>query len=75
VNGQILGWDPFEVDVAGDVAEIEVILTRRNTFGPLHDRLAPRDWTGPQHFVTEGAEFSPEPIIYPSGLLNILALK
>ncbi|MEI8207347.1 MAG: hypothetical protein WCG03_10755, partial [Kiritimatiellales bacterium] len=70
VNGQLLGWDPFEADVSGDVAEIEIILTRRNTFGPLHDAVKGRMHTGPDHWLTEGADFSPKPILIPSGLLS-----
>jgi len=41
VGEQILGWDPFEADLSShdQEVEVEVILTRRNTFGPLHDLL------------------------------------
>ncbi|MGE4490689.1 MAG: glycosyl hydrolase, partial [Kiritimatiellales bacterium] len=71
VNGQILGWDPFEADVSGDSADVEIILTRRNTFGPLHDRLDPRGWIGPHCFITEGAEFSSAPILTPEAPLHL----
>lgn len=71
VNGQILGWDPFESDISGckKFVDVEVILTRRNTFGPLHDTQDPRAFIGPWCFVTEGSEFRSEPILTPSGLL------
>jgi len=71
INGRILGWDPFEADVphgAGAV-DVEIILTRRNTFGPLHDRLDPRPQIGPPNFLIEGEMYSPEPLMLPTGLL------
>jgi hypothetical protein len=78
VNGQILGWDPFEADVSscrGEV-DVEIILTRRNTFGPLHDLVKNRPWNGPDHWLTAGDDFSPEPVLIPSGLLQVdLALS
>jgi hypothetical protein len=70
VNGQVLGWDPFEAEVCGKVVDVEIILTRRNTFGPLHDTVKNRPWNGPDHWLTDGAEFSPEPVLIPSGLLS-----
>ena len=70
VNGQVLGWDPFEAEVSGPVTEVEITLTRRNTFGPLHDTVKNRPWNGPDHWLTDGAEFSPEPVLIPSGMLS-----
>ena len=70
VNGQVLGWDPFEADVCGKVVDVEIILTRRNTFGPLHDAVKGRMHTGPDHWLTEGNDYRPEPILIPSGLLS-----
>jgi len=72
VNGQVLGWDPFEADVSGCAGkvDVEVVLTRRNTFGPLHDVLDPRPGIGPVNFVTEGDEFSAECILIESGLVE-----
>jgi hypothetical protein len=70
VNGQILGWDPFAADVSCDVAEVEIILTRRNTFGPLHDAVKGRMHNGPDHWLTEGHDFSPAPVSIPAGMLS-----
>jgi hypothetical protein len=69
-GGQILGWDPYEADVSGGVADVEIILTRRNTFGPLHDAVKGRMHNGPDHWLTKGAEWSAAPILIPSGLLH-----
>ncbi|WDE97173.1 glycosyl hydrolase [Lentisphaera profundi] len=71
VKGQVLGWDPFiaELDGKEELLEVEVILTRRNTFGPLHDAVEGRYWVGPQHFTTEGDEWSDPCIFVASGLL------
>jgi hypothetical protein len=69
IGGQVLGWDPFEAGVSGDSVDVEIILTRRNTFGPLHDLVEGRKHNGPDHWLTEGADFSPEPVLLPTGLL------
>ncbi len=72
VGGKFLGWDPFEADVSGSqgTVDVEIILTRRNTFGPLHDRLDPRPQIGPPNFLIEGEMYSPEPLVLPAGLLE-----
>jgi hypothetical protein len=70
VGGRVLGWDPFEAEVSGESVDVEVVLTRRNTFGPLHDAVSNRSRIGPMHFVTEGREWSDECTFVPSGLLQ-----
>lgn len=72
VNGRILGWDPFEAGLSGsaDPVDVEIILTRRNTFGPLHDAVPNRPFNGPFHWVTEGDDFSVDCVLEPSGLLQ-----
>ena len=55
--------------VSGAVAEVEIILSRRNPFGPLHDAEKERYWNWPGHWITEGDEFEPNPVLIPSGLL------
>ena len=72
VNEQVLGWDPFEADISdcdGRV-EVELVLTRRNTFGPLHDTVGDRAYNGPDHWITEADEFSSDCIFIPSGFLQ-----
>ncbi|MCK5675913.1 MAG: hypothetical protein KAH99_02745 [Verrucomicrobia bacterium] len=72
VNGQVLGWDPFEADVSdcGTTVDVELVLTRRNTFGPLHDAVQGRLHNDPDHWLTEGDEFSEECILTESGLVE-----
>jgi len=71
VNGQVLGWDPFEADISecGETVDVEVVMTRRNTFGPLHDCVEGRMHNGPDHWLTEGDDFSVDCVLSPSGLL------
>jgi len=77
VNGQVLGWDPFEANVSdcGRTVDLELVLTRRNTFGPLHDAVNTRQHNGPDHWLTEGDDFSEDCILIESGLVeNPLAM-
>ena len=71
---QMMAWRPFQSDVTDLVAcaselTVEAVLTRRNTFGPLHElpRRAPH--YGPDSFVTAGDRWSDEPVLFPAGLL------
>ncbi|MDF7822579.1 glycosyl hydrolase [Pontiellaceae bacterium B12227] len=72
VDGQVLGWDPFEADISdcSQTVDVEVVLTRRNTFGPLHDCAQGRMHNGPDHWLTEGDEFSIDSVLVPSGILQ-----
>ncbi len=49
---------------------LELILTRRNTFGPLHQIPIHTPSYGPLNFITEGDQFSEEYKLIPSGLLT-----
>jgi len=71
---QYIAWQPYEADVteaAVDAAtlELELVLTRRNTFGPLHQKPLLAPGYGPQNFLTEGEHFSENHMLLPSGLL------
>ena len=71
----LIPWQPYEADVtaaarAGAPLELELILTRRNTFGPLHQTPLDAPGYGPGNFVTEGAAFSEAHMLYPAGLLE-----
>ena len=69
----IIAWTPYEAEITQQVREnykvnVEVILTRRNTFGPLHQIPIIAPSYGPDNFVTEGENFSINYMLVPSGI-------
>lgn len=76
----LLLWPPYEADVTqavmeGSALEVDVILTRRNTFGPLHLLPTLAESYTPEHFITEGTAFSEAYCLIPSGLLQAPVLE
>ena len=75
-RGQMAAWAPYRLDVTeealkGIPAEVTVVLTRRNTFGPLHALPARMDAYGPFHWVTEGDNFTMDRyVLLPAGLTH-----
>ena len=71
---QAIPWRPYEADVtewlAGGPLTVEVVLTRRNTFGPLHQVPLDAGAYGPGNWITEGAGFKEGYNLYPAGLLE-----
>jgi hypothetical protein len=72
---RVLAWQPYEADVTEDIAasggfDLEVVLTRRNTFGPLHQVPLIDGAYGPGNFTTEGGGWSQAYMLMPSGLLE-----
>jgi len=71
---RMIAWQPYQAEVSDIVNGaneilVEVVLTRRNTFGPLH-QLPLRPWAyGPFSFVPEGESYSDNYTLIPSGLL------
>ncbi|MFS0723843.1 hypothetical protein [Paenibacillus sp. 1P07SE] len=66
-----LPWEPYEAKITGnDALEIEVFLTRRNTFGPLHQLPLHTAAYGPFNWITDGERFSNRYVLLPSGLLE-----
>lgn len=64
-NSRMLAFQPYRADVtalaAGKKAlSIRYILTRRNTFGPLHENPVLAGAYGPGNFTTEGKGFLPK---------------
>lgn len=52
----------------------DLVLTRRNTFGPLH-QLPARIWAyAPEMFVSEGDEFTNGYVLFRTGLLKVPAV-
>lgn len=72
-QSRILPWEPFTCDLDGladaqGLVEVAWVLTRRNTFGPLH--LTPMDpsFVGPVHFRSEGENWSDDYQLVAVGL-------
>ncbi len=79
-QSQILPWEPFACPLDGladaqGLVEVEWVLTRRNTFGPLH--LTPMDppMVGPMHFRSEGDKWSDDFQLAPVGLDEMPVLE
>ncbi len=77
---RIIPWQPYMADVTDllgpeGALEVEVVLTRRNTFGPLHQVPLRASGYGPGNFLTEGAGWSDAYMLYPSGLLEPPVLR
>lgn len=68
VNETIVAWEPYVAELeACKKIEIELALTRRNTFGPLHCIPAVLDGTDSGSFCTEGDRYSEEYVTLPCG--------
>lgn len=53
-----------------NAVSLTVVLTRRNTFGPLHMLPALVDGYGPDSFTTTGKHWSDSYVLLPQGLLK-----
>lgn len=78
-GGRVIAWEPYEAslnkaDKARGYVELGLVLTRRNTFGPLH--LVPKNAGayGPGEFRTEGKAWSNDFQLIPTGLLEAPAV-
>ena len=70
VQSDVIAFPPYRAEIMSeDVVSLEVVLTRRNTFGPLHQIPLRADGYGPGNFTTAGANFSENYMLYPAGLL------
>ncbi len=72
---RMIAWQPYEADITeglrqGSKISLELVLTRRNTFGPLHQVPLYASSYGPRNFVTEGDGFSNDYMLIPAGLLS-----
>jgi len=68
---KMISWRPNEVSlVLGENLELEICITRKNTFGPLHLKDPVPNATGPHSFVPGKDGFSLEPVLIESGLLK-----
>ncbi len=69
VGSTVMGFMPYECEVVQGDFELEIVLTRRNTFGPLHQCGENITAYGPANFVTTGEEFSDNYQLVEQGLL------
>lgn len=68
-ENSIIAWPPYTAGVE-DLAGIQVVLTRRNTFGPLHALPARAGSYGPGNFLTEGEGWTEEYVLLEQGLVG-----
>lgn len=68
----VIAFSPFESEVIEikEPLEIELISTRRNTFGPLHLTTVTNEWYGPYEFNSDGWRFSLEYKLMKNGILE-----
>lgn len=71
----LIAWAPYEAPLeteqGGDQKiRLRVLLTRRNTFGPLHQTTLKTAAYGPGNWVTTGTGFTEHYNLYPAGLLQ-----
>jgi hypothetical protein len=71
---RLIAWQPYQAEITqdlrdGDTIFVDVVLTRRNTFGPLH--LVPKrsGAYGPGHWTTGGKQWSDDYQLWEAGLL------
>nr|WP_300776649.1 hypothetical protein [uncultured Acetatifactor sp.] len=64
-----IAFPPYQAELE-DLRGIEVVLTRRNTFGPLHQYPKEAPAYGPGNFMTTGQAWSDAYMLYPQGLLE-----
>ena len=69
-ESKMVPWRPNEARLTlGKTLAVEVCITRKNTFGPLHLKDPLPASTGPHSFVPGKQQFSLEPVFIASALL------
>ena len=73
---KMIPWRPNEAALdLGETLEVEICITRKNTFGPLHLTDPRPGATGPHSFIPGSGQFSLEPVFIESGLLAPVELQ
>ncbi len=70
----IVAFPPHK-GVSDGLNTIEVVLTRRNTFGPLHENTETVYIYSPNNYLTEGDAWTDEYMLIPQGLLKKPVIK
>ena len=73
VNGNVVAWEPYITDIteellSGADIEVQLVCSRRNTFGPLHLYPMKQPSIGPGSFVSGGQNWRDEYVLYDSGI-------
>lgn len=74
-NVEMIAFTPYDLDITSFASGdnqlwLDVVLNRRNTFGPLHQLPARTAAYGPESFVTEGDKYTDNYVLLPSGLFE-----
>lgn len=64
-----VSWAPYQ-GIVKNLSSIELILTRKNIFGPLHQSKADPPLCGPESFRTTGADWSDSYVLQVQGLME-----
>ncbi len=77
---KMVAWQPYEADVTEELRNrgplcVEVVLTRRNTFGPLHLVPTRIPEYRPFHFLTQGESYTEAYGLIPSGILGVPVIE
>ncbi|MEI7901930.1 MAG: hypothetical protein WCK89_16885 [bacterium] len=72
---RMIAWQPYEVDVSDlcksrETLDLHVVVTRRNTFGPVHELPLKQGAYHPGSFHSGGPNWSEGYAVYPAGLLD-----
>lgn len=68
-KNKMIAFSPYESEIR-DLKGIQIILTRRNTFGPLHQLPAVVESYAPNNFMTTGEDWSDGYVLLPYGLMK-----
>lgn len=72
-----IAWKPYEADITHMLKEgnndlsIQYVLTRRNTFGPLHALPSRTTAYGPGNFITTGEDWTDDYVLLPAGMTAV----
>ncbi|WP_127583809.1 glycosyl hydrolase [Paenibacillus koleovorans] len=72
-EAQSMPWMPYEANItlpmlSKDQFELQLFLSRRNTFGPLHMKPAQSNAYSPEHFHTTGDRYCDAYELWPAGI-------
>ncbi len=72
-----IAWMPYEADITDmlkkgeNTLDIQYVLTRRNTFGPLHALPLREGAYGPDNFISNGEHWTDDYVFIPSGMTAV----